>query len=134
MATTISNAVSGSVHLASTDDPLTITSTGSITTTASGDALGGASGTAWQVTNSGTISGVVGTSSAGIYFPGSGVSVQNSGTIKGYTAGIWLGTGGSVTNNAGGLISAVSNYGVYVGGRPGHCRERRNDLQWMAFR
>jgi len=45
--------------------------------------------------------------------------VQNSGTIKGYTAGIWLGAGGSVTNNAGGLISAVSNYGVYVGGASG---------------
>ena len=119
MARTISTAVSGSVNLASTDNPLTITSTGSITTTASGDALTGASGTAWQVTNYGTISGLVGTSSAGIYFAGSGVSLQNSGTIKGYSAGIWASNGGTFTNNAGGLISATSNYGIYVGGAPG---------------
>ena len=110
----------GALYLASTDTPLTITSTGSITTTASGsDAISGSAGTAWQVTNYGTISGLVGTSAAGMYFAGSGVTVQNSGTIKGYTAGIWASNGGSFTNNAGGLISATSNYGVYISGGPG---------------
>ncbi len=123
MARTISTAVSGSVSLASTDTPLTIATTGSITTTASGsDAISGSAGTAWQVTNYGTISGLVGTSAAGMYFAGSGVTVQNSGTIKGYTAGIWMASGGSVTNNAGGLISANSNYGVYISGAPARSR------------
>lgn len=116
---TISTAVSGSFRLSSSSNPLTVTSTGSIITSVSGDAVSGASGTAWQISNAGTISGTVGTSSAGMYLQGAGSSVDNSGYIYGSAAGIWLSSGGSVTNDAGGLIKATGNYGVYVAGAPG---------------
>ena len=78
---TISTAI-GKLYLTSTSNPLTITSTGSVTTTASGDAIDAPSGTAWQINNAGTISGVIGTSSAGIYSPASGIAVQNTGRIS----------------------------------------------------
>src|SRR4029077_10321340 len=116
---TISTAVSGRVYLATTNNPLTITSSGSLTTTASNDAISGGSGTPWAISNFGTISGIIGSSSAGIYLQGAGSSVQNSGTIYGSAAGIWLSSGGSVTNNSGGLISGTGNYGVYIGGAAG---------------
>ena len=115
---TISTA-SGKLYLTSTSNPLTITSTGSVTTTASGDAIDAPSGTAWQINNAGTISGVIGTSSAGIYSPASGIAVQNTGKISGYVAGLWLSSGGTVTNGASGLISATGSYGVYIAGAAG---------------
>ena len=115
---TISTA-SGKLYLTSTSNPLTITSTGSVTTTASGDAISAPSGTAWQINNAGTISGVIGTSSAGIYSPASGIAVQNTGKISGYVAGLWLSSGGTVTNGASGLISATGSYGVYIAGAAG---------------
>ena len=115
---TISTA-SGKLYLTSTSNPLTITSTGSVTTTASGDAIDAPSGTAWQINNAGTISGVIGTSSAGIYSPASGIAVQNTGKISGNIAGLWLSSGGSVTNGASGLISATGSYGVYIAGAAG---------------
>ena len=115
---TISTAI-GKLYLTSTSNPLTITSTGSVTTTASGDAIDAPSGTAWQINNAGTISGVIGTSSAGIYSPASGIAVQNTGKISGYVAGLWLSSGGTVTNGASGLISATGSYGVYIAGAAG---------------
>ena len=115
---TISTA-SGKLYLTSTSNPLTITSTGSVTTTASGDAISAPSGTAWQINNAGTISGVIGTSSAGIYSAASGIAVQNTGKISGYVAGLWLSSGGTVTNGASGLISATGSYGVYIAGAAG---------------
>src|SRR5580693_6406235 len=115
---TISTA-SGKLYLTSTSNPLTITSTGSVTTTASGDAIDAPSGTAWQINNAGTISGVIGTSSAGIYSPASGIAVQNTGRISGYVAGLYLTSGGTVTNGASGLISATGSYGVYIAGAAG---------------
>jgi hypothetical protein len=115
---TISTA-SGKLYLTSTSNPLTITSTGSVTTTASGDAIDAPSGTAWQINNAGTISGVIGTSSAGIYSPASGIAVQNTGKISGAAAGLWLSSGGAVTNGASGLISATGSYGVYIAGAAG---------------
>ena len=115
---TISTA-SGKLYLTSTSNPLTITSTGSVTTTASGDAISAPSGTAWQINNAGTISGVIGSSSAGIYSPASGIAVQNTGKISGYVAGLWLSSGGAVTNGASGLISATGSYGVYIAGAAG---------------
>jgi hypothetical protein len=105
--------------LAATNNPLTITSAGSITTTASGDAVSGGSGTIWQIINAGTISGTIGSSSAGIYLQSAGSTVQNTDKIYGATAGIWLSDGGDVTNSAMGLITATGSYGVYIGGGPG---------------
>ena len=116
---TISSAITGPLALAATNNPLTITSAGSITTTASGDAVSGGSGTIWQIINAGTISGTIGSSSAGIYLQSAGSTVQNSGEIYGATAGIWLEDGGDVTNGATGLITATGDYGVYIGGGPG---------------
>ena len=115
---TISTA-SGNLYLTSTSNPLTITSTGSVTTTASGDAINAPSGTAWQINNAGTISGVIGTSSAGIYSTASGIAVQNTGKISGAVAGLYLSSGGTLTNGAGGLISATGSYGVYIAGAAG---------------
>jgi Bacterial Ig-like domain len=114
---TISTA-SGNLYLTSASNPLTITSDGSVTAT-SGDAISAPSGTAWQINNAGTISGVIGTSSAGIYSPASGVSVQNTGKISGAVAGLYLSSGGTVTNGANGLISATGSYGIYVSGAAG---------------
>ena len=116
---TISTAVSGQVRLKASSTPLTITSTGSITTTASGDAISGGLGTLWQISNAGTISGTIGSSSAGIYLQSAGSTVQNAGKIYGATASIWLSDGGDVTNSATGLITATGSYGVYIGGGPG---------------
>ena len=115
---TISTA-SGNLYLASTSNPLTITSTGSVTSTSSSDAIDAPSGTAWQINNAGTISGVIGTSSAGIYSPASGIAVQNTGNIAGSVAGLWLTDGGSVTNGAAGVISSTGSYGIYVSGAAG---------------
>ena len=115
---TISTA-SGNLYLTSTSNPLTITSTGSVTSTSSSDAISCAYGTAWQINNAGTISGVAGTSSAGIYSPASGITVQNTGKIAGSVAGLWLTDGGSVTNGAAGVISSTGSYGIYVSGAAG---------------
>ena len=119
MALVISTAVSGRVYLVTTNNPVTITSAGSVTTTASGDAISGGSGTPWVISNSGTISGIIGSSSAGIYLQGAGSAVQNSGKIYGSAAGVWLSSGGNVTNNSGDLISGTGSYGVYIGGGAG---------------
>jgi hypothetical protein len=115
---TISTAQTANVSLAAANNPLTITSTGSVTTS-SGDAIDGKSGTAWNIIDFGKISGVVGSSSAGIYSQGAGTTVQNFGNISGATAGVWLSSGGNVTNFSGGAISATGNYGVYIGGGAG---------------
>jgi hypothetical protein len=117
MARAISTALNGQLLLSASDSPLTITSTGSVTVTTS-DAISGGSGTAWQILNSGSIAATA-SSAAGIYFAGSGWSVQNSGKIQGASAGVYASGGGTVTNNVGGLISGASNYGVYISGGPG---------------
>ena len=57
---TISTA-SANLYLTSTSNPLTITSTGSVTSTGSSDAISAPAGTAWQINNAGTISGGSGT-------------------------------------------------------------------------
>jgi hypothetical protein len=116
MARTISTALNGQLLLSASDSPLTITGAGSVAVTTS-DAISSGSDTAWQVLNSGSISATA-SSAAGIYFAGSGWSVQNSGEIQGGSAGVYASGGGAVTNNVGGLISGGSNYGVYISGGP----------------
>ena len=113
---TISTAVSGQQYLTAASNPLTITSTGSITNATGGDAVNAPSGTAWQISNAGAISGAASASSAGIYSPAGGVSVQNTGTISGSVAGLWLAGGGTISNGATGVIAATGAYGIYVSG------------------
>ena len=104
---TISTSVTGPVVLAPTDNPLTITSTGSVTTTtASADGVDGPIGTNWTISNAGTVSSASGTA---ILIGGNG-SVSNSGKISG-REGIQLRGGGSVNNAAGGSISASGAIG-----------------------
>ncbi len=113
---TISTAVSGQLYLTAASNPLTITSAGSITNATGGDAISGPSGTAWQISNAGSVSGVASASSAGVYTVAAGISVQNTGKISGSVAGLWLADGGMISNAAAGTISAAGDYGVYVSG------------------
>ena len=58
---TISTALTGPLTLGSTDNPLTITSTGSVTSVAAGsDGIDGKAGTAWSITNAGKVSSATG--------------------------------------------------------------------------
>jgi len=108
MARTISTAISGKLVLATTDNPLTITSSGSVTATASGaDAIDGGSGTSWSITNYG---GIASSQGYGVYLSGTGSSIFNSGSISGLGA-VHLVTGGSVTNYSGGTIKATGTSG-----------------------
>ncbi len=116
---TISTAVVGQVYLTPASNPLTITSTGSVTNAAGGDAINAPAGTAWTINNDGSVSGAATASSAGIYSPAAGISVQNTGKLSGSVAGLWLAAGGVVSNSATGVISATGSYGVYMSGAPG---------------
>ncbi len=120
---TISTSVAGPITLRSTDNPLTITATGKVTSTGTGaDGVDGPSGTAWRISNAGTV-----TSSAayGIRLAGQG-TVNNSGLISGRD-GLGLDAGGSVTNAAGGSIAASGTVGgglsvgagIYITGTTG---------------
>jgi hypothetical protein len=130
MPRTISSSVTGPVTLAfPTDNPLTITSTGTVTSTGAGnDGIDG-SGGAWTVGNSGTVSsgnadgfnlsggatltnnagGVItstGTAGSGLfvgaalYIRGGTGNVTNNGSISGVGYGVGLAGGGSVTNTS----------------------------------
>src|SRR5690242_10802098 len=101
MATTISSAMVGPINLQPTDNPLTITSTGSVGATGSGlDAIDGSAGITWTISNAGAVTSASG---YGIRLYGAG-TVGNSGTISGID-GVVVRGGGSVTNSAGGSIS-----------------------------
>jgi FG-GAP-like repeat/FG-GAP repeat len=141
---TISSSVTGSVNLnASTDNPLTITSTGSVTTTGSGvDAIYGGTAAAWTISNAGVVSSAGGdgivfelggmvTNDAGASITGDGTgiyvkykasgTVTNSGNISASainSVGVDLDDGGSVTNTSTGSISG-RYFGVYINGAPG---------------
>ncbi|HEY7581575.1 MAG TPA: alkaline phosphatase family protein, partial [Acetobacteraceae bacterium] len=101
----ISTSVTGPVVLSGTLNPLTVTNTGTITSTASGaDGIDGASGTAWTVSNNGTISSSSGT---GVSLAGSG-TVTSTGVVTGKN-GVVLGSGtawnsGSITATTGAAI------------------------------
>jgi hypothetical protein len=86
---------------------LTITSTGSVTATASGvDAIDGGSGVAWSINNSGTVAS---SQHYGISLNGAGSSIVNSGKISGYSStggyGVNLEAGGTLTNTSAGQIT-----------------------------
>jgi hypothetical protein len=129
MAKKISGAISGPLTLTPSDNPLTITGTGSVASMgANNDGIDGAAGTAWSIINKGTVSSEEGwaislagagaldnsgmiSGQLGGFETGGGGAVTNKGTIKGTGAGqdaIDLHGGGSITNKAGGLIQAGS--------------------------
>jgi hypothetical protein len=122
MSRTISS-VSGPVVLVATDNPLTITSSGSVQSTASGtDAIDGGAGTSWVITNSGIVSAELGD---GVSLAGAGSIISNYNSISGL-AGVVLTAGGSVTNYSGGSISGTGvppplslASGVYITGGSG---------------
>jgi hypothetical protein len=108
MGRTISSTINGTLVLVTTDNPLTITSSGSVTATASGaDAIDGGSGTSWSITNDGGIASSLG---YGVNLNGTGSSIFNSGSISGQGA-VRVVSGGSVTNYAGGVIKATGTSG-----------------------
>ena len=130
---TIGSAVAGPIVLGAADNPLTITSAGSITaTTASADGVDGPAGTAWTIVNAGAVkssagSGVVLNSGGsvgntgsiaaakGIVVQGGAGAISNSGTIAATVSdGVDLNAGGTVINNAGGTISGYGTSGAAI--------------------
>ncbi len=114
MARKISSAIDGPLVLTESDDPLIVTSTGTITSTgANSDGIDGAASTAWIITNEGTVSSAWG---RGISLAGAGV-LTNFGVISGAGGGFATGGFGLLANK--GSISAGgagSGLGVDFGG------------------
>ena len=111
MSSTISNTITAGITLGSGtfSSPLTVTSTGYIDNTGTGDAIYGPNTQAWAVYNGGRI---VATDPAGdgIDFENGGY-VDNAGTIKGGDDGIFItGAAGTVTNS--GAIIGTSFEGI----------------------
>jgi hypothetical protein len=120
---TISSSVTGPIALQVRDNPVTITSTGKVTSTGTGnDGIDGPSGTTWTITNAGTVTSAA---AYGIRLAGQG-TISSSGLMSG-RGGVALGAGGSVTNAAGGSIVATGSVGgglsvgagIYVTGASG---------------
>jgi hypothetical protein len=133
----ITGSITGPLILTPSDNPLTIASTGKITSTgANNDGVDGAASTAWTITNKGTISsdggwgvdlagagvldnsGVLSGLLGGFEAAGIGV-VTNDGTISGTgpeSYGVLLDDGGNVTNKNGGSISAFVGIAVDIEG------------------
>jgi hypothetical protein len=116
MARTISSSINGPFVLSLSDplatdysdDPLTITGTGTITST--GDGIDGDASAPWTITNQGQVLA----QGNGIALAGAGF-LTNSGTIESTTFGgygVEIGGFGSVTNN--GVISGTT--GLVIGG------------------
>ena len=128
MSRTISTGTTGPVILSASDNPVTITSTGTVTSTGSADGIDGGTGTTWTIANA----GVVSASSAGngVSLASSGI-ISNTGSISG-KEGLLLRGGGSVTNDVGGSISGLgartfgfgSGAGVYITGGAGTVTNR----------
>jgi hypothetical protein len=109
MSKTISTSTTGPVTLAPADNPLTITSTGTVTSTGT-YGIGGAANTTWTITNYGAVASVGGD---GISLAGAGI-IGNSGAISGVD-GLVLRAGGTVSNLTGGSISASGTVGSGLG-------------------
>jgi hypothetical protein len=135
MARKIVSTIDGPLVLGESDNPLIVTSTGTITSTGAADGIDGAASTAWSITNKGAVSsaggwginlagagavansGMISGLFGGIEIAGPGM-VTNRGTITGST-GIKLDAGGFVVNKAGGSVQGSgkeSAIGIEIGG------------------
>ena len=125
MSRTINTTINGPLSLLPTDNPLTITSSGSVISTTGTpqspvDAIDGGAGTSWAITNSGIVSSSFG---YGVSLAGAGSSVTNSGSISGtgpagfnFISGVAItGASGTVTN-AGTISVSGGGYGVHLAG------------------
>ena len=111
---TISTSVTGPVTLSSSSNPLTITSTGKVTSTGNNvDGVDGRSGTSWTINNAGTVTSAGG---YGIALGGLG-AITNTGSISGKD-GIGLRAGGSITNAAKSSINGAAGSGIFTSGVP----------------
>ena len=137
MSTTISSSTTGPVVLGTADNPLYITSTGTVTSTGTADGIDGGTGTTWTIANAGVVSASTGN---GVSLASSGI-VSNTGSISGKDA-LVLHAGGSVTNDVGGSISGLgvlgaglgSGAGVYITGAAGTVTNRSGDLRRGLWR
>ncbi|SED63446.1 protein of unknown function [Rhizobiales bacterium GAS188] len=124
MSKTINSSTIGPVVLGTADNPLYITSTGTVTSTGAADGIDGGTGTTWTISNAGVVSASA-TGGNGVSLASSGI-IGNTGSISGKDA-LALHAGGSVTNNVGGSISGLgalgvglsSGAGVYITGAAG---------------
>ncbi len=115
MSRTISISMTGPVVLnPSTDNPLYITSSGTVTSSGSSNGVYGGSGATWTVNNAGKVAA---TGGDGVYLASNG-AVSNTGSISGVDA-VVLRAGGSVTNNVGGSISSLGKLGSGEGSGSG---------------
>ncbi|HLY44315.1 MAG TPA: Ig-like domain-containing protein [Stellaceae bacterium] len=145
MSYTINNYRANGVVLNSgTQNPTTVTSSGSITNQFyAGDVLYGTTAAAWNITNYGVISTGTAASGSAVHLAAGGTLSNAAGTISGYANGILIGGGGgTVTNSAtitgtgitsdgvnlaaGGIVYNVTTaaitgqqFGVYIGGAAG---------------
>jgi hypothetical protein len=106
---TISGTYSSGINLSNGNysDPVTVTSTGSVS--ASGYGLAMVASSSWTVVNAGQISGYWGID----LFAGGSITNQAGGSITGAGIGVYLGSpGGSVSNQAGATIAG--RYGVWI--------------------
>jgi hypothetical protein len=78
MALTISTSTSGPVALTGASNPLTITSTGSVTSTGTNDGADGGAGVTWTITNAGLVTA---SSGNGMSLAGKGID-SNTGSIS----------------------------------------------------
>jgi uncharacterized protein with beta-barrel porin domain len=137
----IAGVISGGQYGVRIDGGGTVTNAGTITATrtgrsATGVFLGGGGSVTNQVTTVGTnvIAGVISGGGYGVRITGSPGTVTNYGTITGagtgrYAAGVFLGAGGSVTNQATTVVTTLGTstiagvisgkYGVFVEGGVG---------------
>jgi hypothetical protein len=104
----INTTINGTLSLAPSNNPVTITASGSVQATATGaDAIDGDSSTAWMISNAGTVSSASG---FGVNLNGPGSNVSNSGSISG-AGGVFLNNEGSVRNTTQGTITATGGSG-----------------------